>query len=59
MKRLAMVVMVAAVLLVLAPLYVAAATNPDILAILNAGIDGLVRLVRDAYCASGVTALCK
>ena len=48
----------AAILLALLPLTVAAATNTEIIAILNAAIDGLVRLTKAAYCAAGVTPLC-
>ena len=44
--------------LLLLPLSAAAITNPDIIAILNAGIVGLVSLVKLAYCAAGVSALC-
>lgn len=47
-----------ALALLLLPLSVAAASNSDIIAILNAGIDGLVKLVKLAYCAAGVGALC-
>lgn len=44
--------------LLLVPLSAAAVTNPDVVAILNAGITGLVSLVKLAYCASGIAALC-
>ena len=46
------------VLVMLFPLSVAAITNSEVIAILNAAITGLRDLTRDAYCASGVTAFC-
>ena len=45
-------------LLALFPLTVAAMTNSEVIAVLNAGVTGLRDLVRDAYCAAGVTAFC-
>ena len=47
-----------AILLALLPLTAAAATNPEIIAILNASIDGLVKLTKLAYCAAGFTPAC-
>ena len=44
--------------MVLAPISVAAITNSEVIAILNAGITGLRTLVQDAYCAAGVNAFC-
>ena len=44
--------------IMLLPITVSAATNSDIIAILNASIVGLVNLTRLAYCAAGVNALC-
>lgn len=44
--------------LLLLPMSAAAMTNPDIIAILNAGIAGLIELVKLAYCGAGVSALC-
>ena len=46
------------IVLLLLPLSAAAVSNPEIIAILNAGIDGVVKLVRLAYCAAGVVGLC-
>ena len=42
----------------MAPFSVSAATNTDIIAILNAGITGVVELTKLAYCAAGIAALC-
>ena len=42
----------------LLPLTVAAATNTEIIAIMKEVITGVIQAGRDAYCASGVTALC-
>ena len=53
------VVLLAVLLTLLAPLYVTAASNPDIIAILKSVIDGVIAAGKDAYCASGVAALCK
>ena len=47
-----------AALAVFAPLTVAAATNTEIIAIMKEVITGVIAAGRDAYCASGVTALC-
>lgn len=57
MKYIAIAIFVFLALL-LTPLAVAGATNADILAILNATIDGILKASRDAYCASGVAPLC-
>lgn len=48
----------AVALVMLAPLPAAAATNSEVIAILNASITGFLSLVKLAYCASGVTLLC-
>lgn len=45
-------------LIALVPLPVAALTNSEVIAIFNASIEGLVKLTKLAYCASGVSALC-
>ena len=45
-------------IVLVAPLSVSAATNTEIIAILNAVINGVVAAGRDAYCAAGVPALC-
>ena len=50
--------LVGLLLLALFPLVAAAMTNSEVIAVLNAGIMGLRDLVRDAYCAAGVTAFC-
>ena len=55
MKRVALAL---SAVLLLAPLYVAGATNTDILAILKEVITGVIGAGRDAYCAAGVQALC-
>ena len=52
------IIPVVLLLVMLLPFTAAAATNAEIIAIMNAGITGLRDLVRDAYCAVGVTALC-
>lgn len=52
------VLLVVAALFLVAPLPVAAITNSEIIAILNAGLNAVQSLVRDAYCAAGVTAFC-
>ena len=46
------------VIIMIAPLPAAAATNSEIIAILNASIEGLLKLTKLAYCGAGVTALC-
>ena len=56
-KRWYLIPIVLLVLLIL-PFSVAAQTNQDILQILNAAINGVIFAARDAYCASGVGALC-
>ena len=49
---------VAVALVMLAPLPAAAATNSEVIAILNASITGFLSLIKLAYCAAGVTQLC-
>ena len=44
--------------LLVVPFTVSAATNTEIIAILNASIGGLVELTKVAYCAAGIAALC-
>lgn len=46
------------VALALAPLWVAAATNPDALTGLQEGLTATRLLVQDFYCAAGVAAFC-
>lgn len=50
--------MIAVGMLLLAPFTVGAITQNENIAILQEAIDGLVRLVKLAYCAQDVTALC-
>jgi len=62
-KRLWFIVPAVVVIMLLLPLAASAAiTDSQVIAILNAGItglvDGLVDLVKLAYCASGVAVLC-
>ena len=58
-KRLWFILPVVVVILLLFPLAASAAiTDSQVIAILNAGITGLVNLVKVSYCASGVAALC-
>ena len=49
-------------LLLLLPITVAAATNTEIIAIMSSALssytDGVVKIVKLAYCASGISALC-
>lgn len=54
------IIILSLLLVAILPLSVSAAspTNSEVIAILNAGVTGLVSLVKVAYCASGVTALC-
>ena len=54
----AIVGLLVVLVLLLLPLSAAALNNPDTIAILNASIQGLVVLVKLAYCAAGVSALC-
>ena len=54
----AIVGLLVVLVLLLLPLSAAAINNPDTIAILNASIQGLVVLVKLAYCAAGVSALC-
>ena len=42
----------------IAPFTVAAATNTEILAIMNDVIKGILQAGEQAYCATGVTQLC-
>lgn len=56
--RIALLVGVGAILLALLPITVAAATNSEIIAIMKEVISGVLTAGRDAYCASGITALC-
>ena len=51
-------IVMAVALVMFAPLPAAAATNSEVIAILNASITGFISLIKLAYCASGVTALC-
>lgn len=58
-KRLWFIIPAVLVILLLFPLAASAAiTDSQVIAILNAGIQGVVNLVKVAYCASGVAALC-
>ena len=58
-KRLWFIVPAVVILLLLFPLAASAAiTDSQVIAIFNASITGLVSLVKVAYCASGVAALC-
>ena len=45
-------------LVAITPITAAAMTNSEVIAVLNAGLTAVRTLVQDAYCASGVTALC-
>ena len=56
--KLAIFGLLVVLVLLLLPLSAAAVSNSDIIAILNASIQGLVVLVKLAYCAAGVSALC-
>mgnify|MGYP001612495338 FL=1 len=58
LKRSLVVLAILVPILLLAPLTAAAISNSEVITILNASIDGLIKLVRLAYCASGVGALC-
>ena len=51
-------IILGAILLALLPLTVAAATNSEIIAIMQEVIRGVLTAGRDAYCASGIAALC-
>ena len=51
-------IVIIVIIIMLAPLPAAAETNSEIIAILNASIDGLFKLTKLAYCGAGVTALC-
>ena len=44
--------------LLIVPFSVAAATNTEIIAIMQAGINSMRLLVQDAYCAAGIAAFC-
>ena len=44
--------------LAIAPISVAAATNPEIIAILKEVLASMRQAGQDAYCASGILALC-
>ena len=44
--------------LLIVPFSVAAATNTEIIAIMQAGINSMRLLVQDAYCAAGIVAFC-
>ena len=58
-KRLGFIIPAVVVIMLLLPLAASAAiTDSQVIAILNAGIQGVVNLVKVAYCASGVAALC-
>lgn len=48
----------AIVIIMIFPLTLSAATNTEIIAIMKEVINGVLRAGQDAYCASGVAALC-
>lgn len=52
------VLLVLAFMIFLAPLVVAAATQSDVIPVLKEVIGGIIQAGKDAYCATGVTALC-
>ena len=67
--RVVLVVGIVSIILMMVPLTVAAATNTEIIAIMKEGLlsnasnlkdtlDSNLKLVKTAYCASGITALC-
>ena len=56
-KIIVMSVVILAVVLI-APLTVAAATNTEIIAIMDTVITGVLAAGRDAYCAAGIATLC-
>ena len=58
LKRSLVVLAILVPILLLLPLTAAAVSNSELITILNAGIDGLIKLVRLAYCAAGVNQLC-
>ena len=45
-------------ILLVAPFSVAAATNTEIIAMMQAGLNSMRLLVQDAYCAAGINAFC-
>ncbi len=49
---------IAIVGLLIAPFSVAAATNAEIIALMEAVIAGMLAAGKDAYCAAGITAFC-
>mgnify|MGYP001569833418 CR=1 FL=1 len=58
-QRLWFIIPAVLLIILLFPLAASAAiTDSQVIAIFNAGIQGVVNLAKVAYCASGVTALC-
>ena len=57
-KRLWFIVPVVLGALLILPLTAAAATNTEILALMNGVIQGILSAGKDAYCAAGVAAFC-
>ncbi len=49
---------IAVVGLLIAPFSVAAATNTEIIAIMEAVLTGVLGAGKDAYCAAGIAAFC-
>lgn len=58
-KRILIALTIVIPIILLLPLVASAAiTDSQVIAILNTGIAGVVDLVKVAYCAAGVAALC-
>lgn len=58
MKKFLIVAATVLLFAMVAPFTAAAATNSEVIAILAKGLEAIQMMVRDAYCAAGVTAFC-
>lgn len=57
-KRILVILAVLVPVMLLMPFTAAAVTNPEIISMMQAVIQGVLSAGRDAYCAAGVAAFC-